>query len=139
MPGWGELLELLDFHRIPYGLATNSDALYASECLRLAGLDGRFPISLTRDQVAAGKPEPDLFLEAARRMGVSAADCLVLEDSATGLRAARRAGAIPVLVLGRQATEEAKALAAACFRSLLEVAEDLRAGWGALNPRKTTS
>ncbi len=133
MPGVDELLELLDFYRIPYGLATNSDGLYATECLRLAGLDRRFSVLLTRDQVAAGKPEPELFLEAARRMGVSASDCLVLEDSSTGLRAARRAGAIAVLVLGRPATEDMKALAAASFSSLREVAEHVRAQGGFFN------
>ena len=44
------------------------------------------------DDVARGKPEPDVFLEAARRMGVPAAECVVLEDSDEGLRAAKAAG-----------------------------------------------
>lgn len=130
MPGVDELLALLDHKRIPYALATNSDGAYALECLRLGGLDSRFCRVVTRDQVAAGKPAPDLFLEAARRMGVSAAQCVVLEDSATGLLAARRAGALPVLVLARPAPEHAQALAALIFRSLREVAEDVQARIG---------
>ena len=126
MPGLEELLEILDSLRIPYALATNSERNYAAQCLGLARLELRFPLAVTRDQVAAGKPAPDLFLEAARRLGRPPDQCLVLEDSATGLLAACRAGTIPALVLARPAPQELKALAAASFRSLREVAEDIR-------------
>jgi HAD superfamily hydrolase (TIGR01509 family) len=127
MPGVHDLLAALDGLAIPYALATNSNAAYAAQCLRLAGLEGRFPLAVTRDQVAEGKPAPDLFLEAASRLGVAARHCLVLEDSATGLLAARRAGAVPALVLARPAPDESKALAALAFRSLQEVALGLAA------------
>lgn len=130
MPGLDELLAALDRKQVPYALATNSDGPYAKECLRLGGLAGRFGCVVTRDQVASGKPEPDLFLEAARRIGVLAEECLVLEDSSTGLLAARRAGAIPVLVLARPAPEASTSLAAAVFQSLAEVAEDILARLG---------
>ncbi|CAG1021116.1 phosphoglycolate phosphatase [Methylococcales bacterium] len=125
LPGVENLLSMLDRKRVPYALATNSDGPFATECLRLAGLEGRFPWAVTRDQVAQGKPAPDLFQEAARRLGVSAAQCLVLEDSATGLLAACRAGAIPVLVLDRPAPAESAALAAFSFRTLDELAGHL--------------
>ena len=125
LPGVENLLSLLDRKGVPYALATNSDGSFATECLRLAGLEGRFPQGVTRDQVAAGKPEPDLFLESARRLGVSAAQCLVLEDSATGLLAARRAGATPVLVLNRPAPDDLAALAYLSFRTLDELAGHL--------------
>ncbi len=124
MPGAVELLELLGELGIPYGLATNSDERYARICLRLGGLEGRFPVLVSRDQVAAGKPKPDLFLEAARRLGIAPSQCLVLEDSATGLIAAKSAGALPVRVLDRP--EPVKPQALASFRSLREVAEDIR-------------
>ncbi len=130
MPGVEDLLAALDYQGIPYALATNSDSSYAAQCLRLARLESRFPLAVTRDQVAAGKPAPDLFLEAARRLGFAAVQCLVLEDSATGLLAARRAGAVPALVLARPAPEDAKALAALSFRSLREVAERIQARAG---------
>lgn len=125
MPGVDGLLALLERNDIPYALATNSDGPFAGECLRLGGLDSRFPWVVTRDQVAAGKPEPDLFLEAARRMGVYVGSCVVLEDSATGLIAARRAGAAPVLVRPHPLPEDLQALALASFGSLTEVAEIL--------------
>lgn len=134
MPGVENVLALLDRQRIPYALATNSDGPYAAQCLRLAGMEGRFTRLVTRDQVAQGKPEPDLFLEAARRMGVAAAQCLVLEDSATGLLAARRAGAIPLLVLDRPAPEDSAALAFLSFKTLDEFAGQLavRPGFGGI-------
>jgi len=57
---------------------------------------------VTRDQVALGKPEPDIFLEAARRLDADPAACLVLEDSETGLMAARAAGTQPILIQRRE-------------------------------------
>ena len=126
MPGLASLLELLISNRIPYALATNSDRHSASECLRLSGLENDFPIVVTRDQVSAGKPAPDVFLHAARLLGVAAKDCLALEDSATGLLAASRAGMTPVLV-NAQPDRESQQLAVMSFRSLHEVAEAIAA------------
>jgi HAD superfamily hydrolase (TIGR01509 family) len=51
-----------------------------------------FDYVVAAEDVARGKPEPDVFLEAARRMGVAAADCIVFEDTDEGLEGARRAG-----------------------------------------------
>lgn len=126
MPGVSELLALLKRHRVPFALATNSMGIFARECLRAGGLEGAFPVMVTRDQVAAGKPEPDLILEAAKRMEVSAEQCLVLEDSATGLQAAARAGAMPILVSQRPAPLNLQSLAAAYYRSLLEASQGIR-------------
>jgi len=121
LPGLGSLLELLISKGIPYALATNSDSRSASECLRLSGLENDFPIVVTRDQVSAGKPAPDVFLHAARLLGVAASECLALEDSATGLLAASRAGMTPLLV-NAQPDRESQQLAVMSFLSLHEVA-----------------
>jgi HAD superfamily hydrolase (TIGR01509 family) len=104
MPGLKALLAVVRERAIPYALATNSDGPYAAECLRLSGMKEAFPVVVTRDQVERGKPAPDLFLEAARRLNVLPGLCLVLEDSETGLEAARAAGTVPVLVQGREET-----------------------------------
>lgn len=101
MPGARELLSWMKVQHRPYAVATNSDGPYASYCLQQGGLVGEFPVVVTRDQVARGKPEPDVYLEAARRLGVRPQRCLVLEDSETGLQAARAARACPVLVQRR--------------------------------------
>jgi beta-phosphoglucomutase len=103
MPGLEALLAVFRQRGVPYALATNSDAPYARLCLRHAGLEAEFGLVVTRDQVRQGKPAPDVFLEAARRLGVPPEQCLALEDSATGLAAARAAGTITVLVQRREA------------------------------------
>ena len=102
MPGVDALLKVLRERMTPFALATNSDAHYARLCLRLGDLDDVFPVVVTRDQVASGKPEPDVFLEAARRLEIEPEACLVLEDSATGLQAARAAGMQAVLIQRRE-------------------------------------
>jgi beta-phosphoglucomutase-like phosphatase (HAD superfamily) len=77
---------------------------------------------VTRDDVARGKPYPDLFLEAARRLGVPPARCLAFEDSYNGVRAAAAAG-VPVVMVPDllQATPEMHAVALRVFGSLHEV------------------
>jgi beta-phosphoglucomutase len=130
MPGADALLHHLRSRDIPHALATNSDGPYARQCLTAAGLTDLFSVMVTRDQVAHGKPEPDLFMEAARRLGAAPADCLVLEDSETGLRAAAAAGMSVVLVQRQAARRAALADRATLVREslltvlpLLDVAE----------------
>ena len=101
MPGIEALLDHLRVMRIPFALATNSDARYAERCLAAANLRSAFEVFISRDQVQAGKPAPDLFLAAAERLGVDPSLCLVLEDSETGLIAARAAGTRPILIQQR--------------------------------------
>jgi len=96
--GLAELLSLLDDRQIPRAVATSSHSLSAAMKLRHAGLTERFSIIVTGDQVANGKPAPDLFLEAARRLNVEPAQCVALEDSEAGVLAASRAGMIPVMI-----------------------------------------
>lgn len=63
-------------------------------CLEKAGIDAVFGDDgvLTREDVAKGKPEPEMFLKAADRLGVQPADCVVVEDSTAGFAAAQAAG-----------------------------------------------
>lgn len=127
MPGVGELLGELGRLGIPYAMATNSEGRYARHCLRLAGLENRFPLLVTREQVARGKPEPDLILEAVRLLGVPVEHCLVLEDSCTGLLACQRAGAIPIRVFSGPVSEVEVMVSAIRFESLHGLAQVLRA------------
>lgn len=124
MPGLEALLAVLRRRAIPYALATNSDNPYARECLERSGVAEAFPVVVTRDQVRRGKPEPDLFLEAARRLAVPPESCLALEDSETGLLAARAAGTVMVLVQRRETVRlKLSAQARFVFTSLGEVAD----------------
>jgi HAD superfamily hydrolase (TIGR01509 family) len=62
------------------------------QTLARVGLTGLFPVVITPEDVARGKPAPDMFLLAAERMGVPAAACLVFEDAEPGIQAAEAAG-----------------------------------------------
>ncbi|MCK0195837.1 HAD family hydrolase [Ancylobacter sp. 6x-1] len=78
---------------VPFCLATSSSPARLARSLAISGLAPLFAgRSFTSSEVARGKPAPDLFLHAAARMGVDPAACLVVEDSAAGVEAGRRAG-----------------------------------------------
>lgn len=90
MPGICDLLTSL---QIPYCLASSSGRKRIALSLRLARLTDRFDGRVFgAELVAHGKPAPDLFLHAAKAMGVAPARCLVIEDSGAGIAAGRAAG-----------------------------------------------
>jgi sugar-phosphatase len=80
------------------GLASNSPLTLCEHVVGALDLHGAFDAILSADQVARGKPAPDIYLEAARRVGVPPARCLVFEDSASGVHAAREAGMTVVAI-----------------------------------------
>jgi beta-phosphoglucomutase-like phosphatase (HAD superfamily) len=82
----------------PVSVASGGDALTVQRTLRTIGVSDLFPVVVTAEDVLRGKPAPDLFLLAAERMGVPAAQCLVFEDGLLGIEAAERAGMGAVLV-----------------------------------------
>ncbi|MEU8479368.1 HAD family hydrolase [Streptomyces hygroscopicus] len=94
VPGIVRILDLLDARGIPYCVASNDTQERVRTSLRLTGLLPRIRGDrvIGVDQVAHGKPAPDLFLLAARRCGVPPSACLVIEDSPSGVAAARAAG-----------------------------------------------
>ena len=91
----------------PISVASGGDAPTVHRTLRTIGVADFFPIVVTAEEVAQGKPAPDLFLLAASRMGIAPADCLVFEDSLLGIAAAKRAGMGAVLVASRDPNGDA--------------------------------
>jgi HAD superfamily hydrolase (TIGR01509 family) len=81
-----------NFAKVPMAVASNGHLKNVRATLEATGLLSLFETVVSADEVAKGKPEPYVFLEAARRIRVSPADCIVFEDSDEGLEAARRAG-----------------------------------------------
>ncbi len=79
--------------RLPMAVATSTRTPWALKKLKNAGLDHFFDHIVGRDAVAQGKPAPDLYLEAARRLNVNPKHCWAFEDSLPGLHAALAAGA----------------------------------------------
>jgi HAD superfamily hydrolase (TIGR01509 family) len=93
MVGARELLHQLKQRGTPIGLVSNSPLRFVRRSLEIVGFDDRFDIVLSAHEVAAPKPAPDPYLEACRRLGVEAGPSVVaLEDSPTGVAAARAAG-----------------------------------------------
>lgn len=100
MPGAVDLLDLLDARGIARGVATSSGPAFAHDVLGRVGLRERFAFVLTSADVTQGKPHPEIYEIAARRLAVDPAGMLVLEDSQAGCKAAVAAGAVAVAVPG---------------------------------------
>jgi sugar-phosphatase len=91
-PGAVRLLEILHRWAMPWAVVTSADTKLATARLDAAGIDP--PVLVTSDDVVHGKPDPEGYLLGARRLGVEASRCLVVEDSEPGLAAGRAAGAM---------------------------------------------
>ncbi|HZF78033.1 MAG TPA: HAD family phosphatase [Acetobacteraceae bacterium] len=118
-PGVAELLDTLDARGLARAVATSSGRAKAERHLGHTGILRRFDAVVTRDDVARGKPHPDLFLAAAAQLGRAPARCLALEDSHNGVRAAHAAG-MPVAMVPDllPATAEMRALCVAVLPNL---------------------
>lgn len=95
-PGLLELLDLIDARGLPKAVATSTARPLALQKLQATHLLERFPHIVCGDEIANGKPAPDIFLAAAAKLQIEPAHCLVLEDSHAGIRAAHAAGMLPV-------------------------------------------
>jgi HAD superfamily hydrolase (TIGR01509 family) len=97
LPGAVEAVKALGA-RWPLGLASSSNVPVIALVLEETGLDGVIRAWVSSEEVARGKPAPDVYLEAARRLGVDPARCVAIEDSSNGLRSAAAAGMAVVAV-----------------------------------------
>ena len=128
LPGAREAVRRLAAHW-PLGLASSSNREIIDLVLELAGLAGEFAATVSSEEVPRGKPAPDVYLEAARRLGVPAAECAAVEDSTNGLRAAA-AAEMRVIAFPNAAfppDEDALRPALAIIRSLDELRPSLPA------------
>ncbi|MFF7311241.1 HAD-IA family hydrolase [Streptomyces sp. NPDC008137] len=91
-PEMREFVELLAAEDVPMAVASGSSPGAIEAVLAGTGLDTHLRTVVSADEVAHGKPAPDVFLEAARRLGADPARCVVLEDAAPGAAAAHAAG-----------------------------------------------
>ncbi len=86
------LLDELESHNIPRGVGTSSERFRTDLILEKLKLRRYFSEVVTANDVSKHKPEPDIFLEVAKRLAVPAQRCLVIEDAASGIEAAKRGG-----------------------------------------------
>lgn len=91
-PGAVELVAALRAAGVPVGLASNSPRTFIDRVLATSATTGSFDAVCSAHEVAAPKPAPDVYLQAARLLGAAPEDCVALEDSPTGARAAKAAG-----------------------------------------------
>jgi HAD superfamily hydrolase (TIGR01509 family) len=112
LPGARELLDFLTQQGVPWTLATSGRRATAQPAFDLLGLPDTVPV-VTHDDVEYAKPDPDLFLEAARRLGADTDDLVIVGDSIWDLLAARRARTLGVgLLSGGYGREELEAAGA---------------------------
>ncbi len=107
LPGARELLDALTEGGIPWAIATSGRMESAAPVLATLGVDPRRTVVITRDEVRFAKPDPDLFLAAAERLGVPVEHASVVGDSVWDMLAARRARALGIgLLSGGYGVEE---------------------------------
>jgi len=125
--GLFELISFLEEKKVTKGIATSTEKDKAYYLLRKAGILEKFEAIVCGDEVSKSKPEPDIFLEVAKKLSVNPSYCIVLEDSENGILGAYRANMIPFLVLDfKHPKKEIMNLAYKVFNSLIEVREYLK-------------
>ena len=126
-PGTIELLDALQAAGCPFAVVTSTSRQTAERHLAFGGIRARFDTLVTCDDVARGKPSPDIYLLAAERLGVRPQACVAIEDSNPGIAAAYAAQTIPLMVPDIvPPTDETRSKCAAVLGDLHEVLALLR-------------
>ncbi len=125
MPGLDRLMGELQARQIPWAVATSNRRAFATQVLQQLNLWSACESLTTGEEVQDGKPAPDIYLLAAKRMGVAPESCLALEDSVPGAQAAKTAGMITIAVPGPHEEASAFGFADFVYDSLDDVAREL--------------
>ena len=94
----GSVQSLSELDSLPLGVATSSSRTEAELMLQILHISDRFRTVVTGDEVKRSKPQPDIYLLAAQRLGTAPGHCVAIEDSTSGVQAARRAGMMVLAV-----------------------------------------
>jgi HAD superfamily hydrolase (TIGR01509 family) len=120
--GVRELFAFLKKAGLPMALATSSYRPNYERLFRVTGLEDPFSVVITGDTLEHSKPDPEIFLRAARGLNVPIGECLIIEDSFNGVIAGSAAGALTVMVPDMvQPTPDVRAKAYAVCGSLLDI------------------
>ena len=129
MAGVREILAYFREQGVRMATASSSSVAQIEQNLRKSGLRDYFDVVVGGDLVIHGKPAPDIFLLAAERIGVTAADCYVFEDSYNGLRGAAAAGCAPVMIPDTMPpTDEMRTLCKGIYSSLSDAMKAIQRG-----------
>ena len=127
MPGLRELIAQVRVRRLHSAVATSGERRYVDAVVHELNLDGVFDAMAVAEDVARGKPAPDVYLLAARRLGLPPAQCLALEDAPNGVLAAKAAGVRCVAVPNETTRSLDLSAADASLPSLSAVRRNLNA------------
>ncbi len=106
LKGLRSFLDLLDHHQIPRAIATSAPRANVDFTLLKTGLGKYFPVILDDTFVSKGKPDPEIYVKAAKGLGLPNHQCIVLEDSISGVQSGRSAGSKVVGVSTTHSAEE---------------------------------
>lgn len=121
-----EILEYLKENNFKISLATSAISERAIKQLNQANIESFFDAVVCRDDVRKTKPNPEIFLKAANKLGVSPEQCIVIEDSDAGIEAAFNAGMIPIHVVDlKKADEKILRNSYKSFNDLNEIRKEL--------------
>lgn len=127
MPGFNELIRALSATGIKYCIVTNSLYEKAAFCLQKANVLQYFPILICRNDDELGKPDPSLFLRAAKRLETKITDCIITEDSLPGMQAAKQSGGQAIFIPSSSFNQKSSGdLADLVLNDLAELAQLLR-------------
>ena len=121
-----EILSYLKNNNYKIALATSASKERALKQLRYADIEKFFDVIVSRDDVKETKPNPDIFLKAAKKLNVNPNECIVIEDSSAGIKAAFNAGMAGIHVVDlKEADEEILSKAYKSFNNLNEIRSEL--------------
>jgi HAD superfamily hydrolase (TIGR01509 family) len=112
VPGAPAFVQRLERRGVARAVGTSASRRDALRMLEAVGLGSRFTVVITAEDVERGKPDPEVYTLAARRLDVASGSCVVFEDSVVGIEAARRAGMRAVGVTTAYGEEELRAAGA---------------------------
>lgn len=121
IPDSVELVRSLKGRGIMVALATSSHEEKMRAELDELGISGLFPVRVNGDEISRGKPDPEIFISAARKLGVEPSECAVVEDSAFGVMAAKSAGMTAIGFLSPNSPGQDLSPADAVIRDISEV------------------
>jgi beta-phosphoglucomutase-like phosphatase (HAD superfamily) len=124
LPGARAAVSTLAAHW-PLGLASSSNREIIDLVLELAGFADSFRVTVSSEEVERGKPDPDVYLKVAQRLGVDPARCVAVEDSSNGLRAAAAARMAVIAVPNPHYPPDADADAVALAAATVPVVGDI--------------
>ncbi|MFA6940140.1 MAG: HAD family phosphatase [Clostridiaceae bacterium] len=119
--GLYELLEFLKGKNVLTAVATSTAKKSAEKLLKSANILDKFHLIICGDEVAAGKPDPEIFLKTAYKLNCRPEECIVFEDSENGIKAASRAKMIPIMIPDmKEPSEEIAKLTYKKFKTLID-------------------